>query len=111
MNLPQDAGTKVNARITTPKNTKDSIDLATSPQKTAFVSGEQLRKLRGDHFVNKKLYGDVVIVIDELPGMEAGSLRITIRFGMSRAVMFTLGWKNKFTDVYIGDDSFRIELV
>lgn len=111
MNLPQDAGTKVNVRITTPGNTKGSIDLATSPQKTTFISGGQLRELRGGHFVNKKHYESIAIVIDELSGMEAGSLKVTVRFKVSQAVIFTLGWKTKSADVYIGDDSFRIELI
>ena len=99
------------ARITTPKNLKGAIDILTSSQKTSFVSGDQLLTLRGGHFVRKKPYEGIVITIDQLAGDEAGSLRVNVRFGMMRMVVFTLGWKNKAADICIGDDSFRIELV
>lgn len=112
MNLLQETGTKVSVRITTPRNAKGSIDLATSPQKTTFVSGGQLLDLmKIRYFVNKKPYDGFVIMIDELSGPEAGSLRINVRFGLARMVTFTLGWKNRSADVSIGNDSFRIELI
>ncbi len=100
----------MSARITTPKNPKGAIDILTSSQKTSFVSGDQLLTLRGGHFVRKKPYEGIVITIDQLAGDEAGSLRVNVRFGMTRMVVFTLGWKNKQADICIGDDCFRIEL-
>ncbi len=99
------------AQITTPKNPKGVIHLHTSPRKTQYVSGEQLLALRGEHFAREKNYKNIVIVVDELEGDVAGSLRINVRFGTLKMVTFTLGWKNKHADIFIGDDSFRIELI
>lgn len=112
MNLSPETGVKANVRITTPRNSEKSLELSASPEKSTIISGRQLLELmKNRHFFNKKTYDGIVIVIDELSGTEAGSLRINIRFGMARTVTFTLGWKNRQADICIGDDCFRIELV
>lgn len=98
------------AKITTPLKPKASLPLYPSPHKTESISGGQLLKLKGGRAKNK-LYEKIIIEIKECSGAEAGTLKITVIFERTIRVVSLLGWKTKYSDITIGNDPFRIEMV
>lgn len=111
MSSTSETNERVNIRISTPKNLKNTLERSVSAGATTCINGAHLLDLRGRHLVNKKSYEGIAIVIDALTGSEAGLLRVNIRLGSARMVTFILGWKNPVAELFIGDDPFRIELV
>ncbi len=99
------------AKITTPlMNQKASLPLYPSPHKTQTVCGGELFKLKGGRAKNR-LYEKIVLEINECSGAEAGTIKITVIFERTIRIVSFLGWKTKYTDIRVGNDTFRIEMV
>ena len=98
------------AKITTPLNPRTSLPLYPSPPKTEKISGDQLLRLKGSRGKNK-LYEKIALEINECSGAEAGTLQVTVIFERSIRIVSLLGWKTKYSDITIGNDMFRVEMV
>lgn len=97
------------ARITTPLNPRASLPIYSSAHKTEKVRGSQLLRLKGGRAKNK-LYEKIVLEINECSGAEAGTIKITVIFEKTIRVALLLGWKSRYADITILNDTFRIEM-